>query len=187
MTEIVKRPWAQLRLKMAVGLFCKKVLCCLQRFRAINLLKSAPIWQLIAALDKNFVRERSSNARSPDIACEAFSEFRSGKPGFYPDQSVYAEYACAEFGLAFRDIDGGSGLLFSVASRKTKRFISAPGDAHGIRKTTPPPRRWHPTNISPIGFLTRRRADARRRIFLPARPHRAHRPRAMSATTRSHI
>src|SRR5207237_1980341 len=46
-------------------------------------------------------------------------EFRSGKPGSYPDQSVYAEYACAEFGLSFQDIDGGSGLLFRVAS-KTK-------------------------------------------------------------------
>jgi D-alanine-D-alanine ligase-like ATP-grasp enzyme len=43
-------------------------------------------------------------------------EFRAGKPGSYPDQSVYAEYACAEFGLAFQDIDGGTGLLFSVAS-----------------------------------------------------------------------
>jgi hypothetical protein len=45
------------------------------------------------------------------------SELRSGKPGFYPDQSVYAEYACAEFGLSFQDIDGGSGLLFRVASK----------------------------------------------------------------------
>src|SRR3954452_16936665 len=45
------------------------------------------------------------------------AEFRKGKPGFYPDQSVYAEFACAEFGLHFRDLDGGSGLLFSVASR----------------------------------------------------------------------
>src|SRR5580693_7001672 len=43
-------------------------------------------------------------------------EFRSGKPSSYPDQSVYAEYACSEFGLAFRDIDGGSGLVFSVSS-----------------------------------------------------------------------
>ena len=43
-------------------------------------------------------------------------EFRSGKPSSYPDQSVYAEYACAELGLAFRDIDGGSGLVFSVSS-----------------------------------------------------------------------
>jgi D-alanine-D-alanine ligase-like ATP-grasp enzyme len=45
------------------------------------------------------------------------AEFRKGKPGFYPDQSVYAEFACAEFGLEFHDLDGGSGLLFSVASR----------------------------------------------------------------------
>src|SRR5882672_5659934 len=43
-------------------------------------------------------------------------EFRSGKPGSYPDQSVYAEYACAEFGLTFDDLDGGTGLVFSVAS-----------------------------------------------------------------------
>jgi len=45
------------------------------------------------------------------------TEFRKGKPGFYPDQAVYAEFACAEFGLEFRDLDGGSGLIFSVASR----------------------------------------------------------------------
>jgi len=42
---------------------------------------------------------------------------RLGKPGSYPDQSIYAEYACAEFGLAFRDIDGGTGLVFEVASQ----------------------------------------------------------------------
>jgi D-alanine-D-alanine ligase-like ATP-grasp enzyme len=46
-------------------------------------------------------------------------EFRSGKPSAYPDQAVYAEYACARSGLAFLDIDDGTGLLFSVAS-KTK-------------------------------------------------------------------
>jgi len=46
----------------------------------------------------------------------SLSEFRSAKPGSYPDQSVYAEYACAELGLSFQDIDGGSGLLFRVAS-----------------------------------------------------------------------
>ncbi len=44
-------------------------------------------------------------------------EFRSGKPAFYPDQAVYAEYACAEFGLAFEDIDGGTGLLFRVSAK----------------------------------------------------------------------
>ena len=50
-------------------------------------------------------------------------EFRQGKPGFYPDQSIYAEFACAELELAFRDLDGGSGLIFSVASpRKLLHF-----------------------------------------------------------------
>src|ERR1700749_264191 len=44
------------------------------------------------------------------------NDIRSGKPGSYPDQSVYAEYACAAFGLTFADIDGGTGLVFSVAS-----------------------------------------------------------------------
>jgi hypothetical protein len=47
----------------------------------------------------------------------SLSEFRSAKPGSYPDQSVYAEYACAELGLSFQDIDGRSGLLFRVASK----------------------------------------------------------------------
>ena len=52
-------------------------------------------------------------------------EFRQGKPGFYPDQSVYAEFACAEFGLIFRDIDGGSGLLFCVASNDKSLHFGA--------------------------------------------------------------
>jgi glutathione synthase/RimK-type ligase-like ATP-grasp enzyme len=43
-------------------------------------------------------------------------DFRSGKPGFYPDQTIYAEYACSEFGLKFEEIDGGTGLVFSAAS-----------------------------------------------------------------------
>ncbi len=43
-------------------------------------------------------------------------EFRSGKSSSYPDQSVYAAWACAEFGLDFTDIDGGTGLVFSVSS-----------------------------------------------------------------------
>jgi hypothetical protein len=46
----------------------------------------------------------------------SLAPFRSGKPTFYPDQSIYAAYACAEFGLTFRDLDGGTGLVFSVAS-----------------------------------------------------------------------
>lgn len=43
---------------------------------------------------------------------------RAGKPGYYPDQAIYAAYACARFGLTFQDLDGGSGLLFSVASAR---------------------------------------------------------------------
>jgi hypothetical protein len=43
-------------------------------------------------------------------------DFRSGKPGICPDQTIYAEYACSEFGLTFEAIDGGSGLVFSAAS-----------------------------------------------------------------------
>lgn len=39
-------------------------------------------------------------------------EVRAGKPPAYPDQTVYAEYACGACGLNFRDIDGGSGLVF---------------------------------------------------------------------------
>ena len=45
-------------------------------------------------------------------------EFRVGKPAFYPDQAIYAAYACAEFGLVFEDIDGGTGLVFRVSSNK---------------------------------------------------------------------
>ncbi|SHK48327.1 hypothetical protein SAMN05444159_3368 [Bradyrhizobium lablabi] len=60
--------------------------------------------------------------------------FRSGKPGFYPDQAVYAEFACAQFGLAFQDKDGGTGLLFTVAS-KTKSVHFGAGRAS-----------WYPQN-----------------------------------------
>src|SRR5467141_1315270 len=50
-------------------------------------------------------------------------EFRSGKPSAYPDQSVYAEFSCAKFGLTFQYIDAGTGLVFSVASQtKTIHF-----------------------------------------------------------------
>jgi len=43
-------------------------------------------------------------------------DYRSGKPGSYPDQAVYAEYACAQSGLSFEELDGGSGLVFGVGS-----------------------------------------------------------------------
>ena len=62
--------------------------------------------------------------RSPNEFRREFRrEFRSGKPDSYPDQTVYAAFACAEFGLTFRDLDGGSGLVFSVgSSTKTIHF-----------------------------------------------------------------
>jgi D-alanine-D-alanine ligase-like ATP-grasp enzyme len=52
-------------------------------------------------------------------------QLRSGKPGFYPDQSVYAAFACAEFGLTFEDIDGGTGLVVSVASPTRRIYFGA--------------------------------------------------------------
>ena len=56
---------------------------------------------------------------------QSLMKFRQDKPGFYPDQSIYAAFACAEFGLEFRDLDGGSGLLFSVASRDKSLYFGA--------------------------------------------------------------
>ena len=44
-------------------------------------------------------------------------KLRSGKPGFYPDQSIYAAFACAEFGLdAVRDQLAGRLQLSRVHS-----------------------------------------------------------------------
>src|ERR1700691_2115805 len=67
--------------------------------------------------------------------------FRSGKPGSYPDQSIYAAFACAEFGLAFRDLDGGSGLVFSVASPTTTLHFGAGRGA------------WYPQNNATAATL----------------------------------
>jgi glutathione synthase/RimK-type ligase-like ATP-grasp enzyme len=55
----------------------------------------------------------------------SLQEYRQGRPGFYPDQSIYAAFACAQFGLDFHDLDGGSGLLFSVASREKSLHFGA--------------------------------------------------------------
>ena len=52
-------------------------------------------------------------------------EFRAGKPASYPDQTAYAAYACAEFGLGFDDIDGGIGLAFRVASQTKAVYFGA--------------------------------------------------------------
>lgn len=52
-------------------------------------------------------------------------EFRAGKPASYPDQTVYAAYACAQFGLGFDDIDGGSGLAFRIVSPTKAIYFGA--------------------------------------------------------------
>ena len=69
------------------------------------------------------------------------AQIRSGKPGCCPDQSIYAQYACAEFGLAFTDLDGGSGLVFSVAS-KTRRMNFGAGRCS-----------WYPQNNATAATL----------------------------------
>ena len=106
----------------------------------------------------------------------SLGEFRKGKPGFYPDQSVYAEFACAEFGLEFRDLDGGLGLLFSVASRDRLLHFGAGRCS------------WYPQNSATASTLASDKHFASRILreagvpalggeyfFLHDR-HRAHRP-----------
>src|SRR5579871_6747305 len=56
---------------------------------------------------------------------QTLQEFRAGKPAFYPDQTVYAAFACAEFGLHFEDIDGESGLAFRVSSKTRSTYFGA--------------------------------------------------------------
>jgi hypothetical protein len=103
-------------------------------------------------------------------------EFRAGKPAFYPDQAVYAEYACAAFGLRFQDIDGGTGLVFSVAS-KTRSMHFGAGRCS-----------WYPQNNSTAATLASDKYFTNRILqdagvatlggdyfFLHER-HRAHRP-----------
>ena len=103
-------------------------------------------------------------------------DFRQSKPGFYPDQSIYAAFACAEFGLEFRDSDGGSGLLFRVSSRKKSLHFGAGRCA------------WYPQNNATAAtlasdkyFTARILAEAGVPViageyfFLHER-HRAHRP-----------
>ena len=106
----------------------------------------------------------------------SLSKFRTRKPDFYPDQSIYAEYACAEFGLAFCDLDGGTGLVFSVGSKsKTIHF--------GAGRCS-----WYPQNSATASTLASDKYFASRILenagvatlggdyfFLHDR-HRAHRP-----------
>jgi hypothetical protein len=106
----------------------------------------------------------------------SLQDIRSGKPGHTPDQSIYAEYACSEFGLAFQDIDGGTGLVFNVVSpAKTVTF--------GAGRCS-----WYPQNNSTASTLATDKYFANlilersgiatlggRYFFLHDR-HRAHRP-----------
>jgi hypothetical protein len=52
-------------------------------------------------------------------------EFRLRRPAYYPDHTVYAAYACAEFGLVFEDIGDGAGLAFRVASNTKAAYFGA--------------------------------------------------------------
>src|SRR3954465_11654939 len=117
----------------------------------------------------NQERFKRDRMRSP-------GEFRTGKPGFYPDQAIYAEFACAEFGLQFRDLAGGSGLLFSVASRDRLLHFGAGRCS------------WYPQNSATASTLASDKHFASRILreagvpalggeyfFLHDR-HRAHRP-----------
>ena len=103
-------------------------------------------------------------------------EFRAGTPASYPDQTVYAAYACAELGLSFEDIDGGTGLAFRVASQ-TKAVYFGAGRCS-----------WYPQNNATAATLASDKYFANRVIedagvttlggdyfFLSAR-HRALRP-----------
>jgi hypothetical protein len=146
---------------------------------AINLLKFAFIRQLIATRDRNNSLEiirRKSECQIAGYCMRRPSEFRAGKPGFYPDQSIYAEYACAEFGLAFRDLDGGTGLVFSVGSSNEAIHFGAGRCS------------WYPQNSATASTLASDKYFANRILenagvatlggeyfFLHDR-HRAHRP-----------
>ena len=104
------------------------------------------------------------------------SEFRAGKPSFYPDQAVYAAYACSEFDLAFSDLDDGTGLVFSVSSKGRSIHFGAGRCS------------WYPQNnatastLASDKFFTNRILEAAgiatlggEYFFLHDR-HRAHRP-----------
>ena len=104
------------------------------------------------------------------------AEFRKGKPGFYPDQAIYAEFACAEFGLDFHDLDGGSGLLFNACSGD--RLVH-----FGAGRCS-----WYPQNSATASTLASDKLFASRILLEAGVPalggeyfflhdrHRAHRP-----------
>ena len=53
------------------------------------------------------------------------AQIRSTKPAFYPDQSIYAEFACAAFGLQFEDISAGAGVAVGIAGNGARLHFGA--------------------------------------------------------------
>ncbi len=123
------------------------------------------------------IKRSNRNARPPDIACEACENFESGKPTLLSGPIGLC-------GICLRRIrprvSGHRRRNRTALQRRfenPKPFISAPDDVPGIRRTTPPPRRWRRTNISPTRSS---KAPASPTLggeyfFLHDR-HRAHRP-----------
>jgi glutathione synthase/RimK-type ligase-like ATP-grasp enzyme len=103
-------------------------------------------------------------------------DFRAGKPAYYPDQAVYADYACAEFGLSFEELDGGTGLVFRVTSKNLSVHFGAGRCC------------WYPQNNSTSATLASDKYFANRILedagvatlggdyFFLSKRHRAHRP-----------
>jgi hypothetical protein len=76
---------------------------------------------------ENFVRDilQKRECQLTRYCMRNLQEFRAGKPAFYPDQAVYAAYACAESGLGFEDIEHGTGLVFRVSSKSKAMYFGA--------------------------------------------------------------
>jgi hypothetical protein len=107
---------------------------------------------------------------------QALAQIRSKKPASCPDQSIYAQYACGKLGLSFSDLDGGSGQVFSVAS-KTRQMHFAAGRCS-----------WYPQNNATAATLASDKyftnvileragvATLGGEYFFLHERHRAHRP-----------
>jgi hypothetical protein len=104
------------------------------------------------------------------------AQIRSKMPASCPDQSIYAQYACSEFGLSFSDLDGGSGQVFCVASKAGQMHFAAGRCS------------WYPQNNATAATLASDKyftnvilervgvATLGGRYFFLHERHRAHRP-----------